>query len=162
MAFIAYTGLQLLSHLEHLYSIHPSFLLNLFLSLSLIFDIARVRTLWLAEYAAIAIIYAVGIALKLIWFYLESKTKQAHFVNQSIQYGSEEVHSLYNRSFFWWINQLFILGSKRNLSIEDLPHLDQALSLDTVHQAVKRRWDTGNFTERNPILAELYTDITSL
>lgn len=147
VAFIAYAGLQLLSHLEHLYFIQPSFLLNLFLSLSLLFDIARVRTLWLAEYTAIATVYTIGMSLKLIWFYLESRTKQAHFLNRTIQYGSEEVHGLYNRSFFWWINQLFVLGFKGNLSVESLPHLDQALSADTVHYAVKKRWDTGKLSQ---------------
>lgn len=146
VAFIAYTGLQLLSHLEHLYSIQPSFLLNLFLSVSLLFDFARMRTLWLAEYTAIAIVYTIGALLKLIWFYLESRTKKTHFVNKTIQYGSEEIHSLYSRSFFWWINELFILGFQKNLSVESLPHLDQALSSNTVHYAVKQPWDICEFT----------------
>ncbi|CRG84683.1 hypothetical protein PISL3812_01936 [Talaromyces islandicus] len=151
VALIAYGGLQLLSHLEHLYSIQPSLLLNLFLSLSLLFDIARVRTLWLAHYTAIATVYTISISLKLVWFYLESRTKQAHFINRTIQYGSEEIRGLYSRSFFWWINQLFILGFKKNLSVESLPQLDQALSSNTVHHAVQKLWGSAPKSSRNTL-----------
>lgn len=70
-------------------------------------------------------LYTISILLKLAWFYLESRAKHVHFINQTIQYGSEDIHGLYNRSFFWWINQLFILGFKINLSMESLLHLDR-------------------------------------
>ncbi|QGA22297.1 hypothetical protein EYB26_010013 [Talaromyces marneffei] len=149
VAFIAYSGLQLLSHLEHLYSIEPSLLLNLFLSVSLLFDIARIRTLWLAHYTTIATVYTISSLLKLVWFYLESKTKQAHFLNRTIQYGSEEIHGLYSRSFFWWINQLFLLGFNRDLTVENLPHLDQALSSNIVHHAVQSLWGRAPKSSRN-------------
>lgn len=140
--FTAYGGLQLLSHLEHIYAIQPSLLLNFFLSLSLLFDVVRVRTLWLSDYTSIAMIYSVSIGLKVAWFYLESRTKQAHFINQTIQYGAEEIRGLYSRSFFWWINQLFVLGFKKNLSVESLPQLDQALSSEIVHKKVKKLWNS--------------------
>ncbi|EED17511.1 ATP-binding cassette transporter, putative [Talaromyces stipitatus ATCC 10500] len=97
------------------------------------FDIVRVRTLWLAHYTAIAAIFTGSTGLKLIWFYLESKTKKAHFLNQTIQYRTGEIRGLYSRSFFWWINQLFVFGFKRDISVENLPHLDRALSSDAVH-----------------------------
>lgn len=143
LALISSIGLQLLSHLEHLYSIQPSSLLSLFLSLSLLFDIIRARTLWLARYTTIAVIYTVSISVKLIWFYLESRSKQDSLINKTIQYGAEDIRSLYNRSFFWWINQLFALGFRTDLSVESLPHLDQAMSTHTVYRAVKKRWDVG-------------------
>ncbi|KAF3402447.1 Metal resistance protein YCF1 [Talaromyces pinophilus] len=151
VAFIAYAGLHLLSHLEHIYSIQPSLLLNLFLSLSLLFDIVRVRTLWLANYTAIARLYSVSIGLKLMWFYFESRTKQAHFLNRTIQYGAEEIHGLYSRSFFWWINQLFVLGFKKNLSVESLPQLDRALSSEVVHHEVKKPWDSSSKSSSNTL-----------
>ncbi|KAH8701635.1 multidrug resistance protein MDR [Talaromyces proteolyticus] len=151
LALIASVGLQLLSHFEHFYSIQPSFLLNLFLSLSLLIDVVRVRTLWLAQYIAIAGIYTVGIALKLIWFYLESRTKQASFIDRKIQYGTEEVRSLYSRSFFWWINGLFFSGFQGNLSVQELPHLDQAMSSCTVHRVVRQRWDSVSKSRKNAL-----------
>jgi ATP-binding cassette, subfamily C (CFTR/MRP), member 1 len=143
LAVVASIGLPLLSHLEHLYSIQPSFLLNLSLSLSLLFDIVRVRTLWLAQYPTIAAIYTASIVLKLVWFYLESKNKKAFFINRTRQYGTEETRGLYSRSFFWWINQLFFSGFKGDLTVESLPDLDQALSSGEVHRAVIGRWVLG-------------------
>jgi hypothetical protein len=101
------------------------------------------------------VLYSVSIGLKLIWFYLESRTKQEHFINRTIEYGAEEIRGLYSRSFFWWINQLFVLGFKKNLSVDSLPHLDQALSSDKVHHAVKELWDSCKLLKSGPSFVEV-------
>lgn len=149
LAFLTSLGLLFLSHLEHLYSIQPSFLLNFFLSLSLLFDIVRLRSLWLASYTVLAAIYTASIALKLAWFCLESRTKQECFIDKSVQYGDEEVCGLYSRTFFWWINPLFLLGFKKTLSVEELPRLDQTLSAHRLHHTFSRRWASGKWLHAN-------------
>lgn len=81
---------------------------------------------------------------------IKGQARAFHQSNNSI--CSEEIHGLYNRSFFWWINKLFILGFKTNLSMESLPHLDQALSSNTVHHAVRNLWDKSKgLTQTNRI-----------
>lgn len=122
---------------------YPSYLLNIFLSLSLLFDAVRVRSLWLASDTAIAEIYTASITVKVIWFYLESRSKRGSFLNPRVQYGDEEVHALYSRTFFWWLNPYLFLGFKHILSVDDLPHLDQALSENVLHRLLVTLWTQG-------------------
>lgn len=122
---------------------YPSYLLNISLSLSLLFDAVRVRSLWLASDTAIAGIYTASITVKVIWFYLESRSKRGSFLNPRVQYGDEEVHALYSRTFFWWLNPYLFLGFKHILSVDDLPHLDQALSENVLHRRLVTLWTQG-------------------
>ncbi|KAJ5797953.1 uncharacterized protein N7503_007249 [Penicillium pulvis] len=100
LAFLSSVGLLFLSHWEHVFSVYPSNILNIALSVSLLFDVVRVRSLWLASNTAIAGLYTASIILKMIWFYLESQSKRTYFLNQREQYGDEEVNGLYSRTFF--------------------------------------------------------------
>ena len=140
LSFFTSVALLFLSHLEHLYSIQPSFLLNLSLSLSIVFDSVRTRSLWLASYTVLAAIYTASIAVKVVWFCLESRSKQAHFVDKRTRYGDEEVRGLYSRAFFWWINPFLFLGFRERLSVDELPHLDQALSVNVLHRSFSAQW----------------------
>lgn len=140
LAFLSSVGLLFLSHWEHVFSVHPSHLLNIALSVSLLFDIVRVRSLWFASNMAIAGIYAASMTLKIIWFYLEAQSKRKSFLNPREWYGEEEIHGLYSRTFFWWINSYLYLGFKNVLSVEDLPHLDRTMSVDVLHRRLAMRW----------------------
>ncbi|KAJ5538214.1 hypothetical protein N7494_007693 [Penicillium frequentans] len=139
LAFFSSVGLLFLSHWEHVFSVYPSNILNIALSVSLLFDVVRVRSLWLASNTAIAGLYTASIILKMIWFYLESQSKRTYFLNQREHHGEEEVHGLYNRTFFWWVNSYLCLGFKRILSVDDLPHLDQTISSEILHRQLIRR-----------------------
>lgn len=140
LAFLSSVGLLFLSHWEHVFSVHPSHLLNIALSVSLLFDIVRVRSLWFASNMAIAGIYTASMTLKIIWFYLEAQSKRKSFLNPREWYGEEEIHGLYSRTFFWWINSYLYLGFKNVLSVEDLPHLDRTMSVDVLHRRLAMRW----------------------
>ncbi|PYI09672.1 P-loop containing nucleoside triphosphate hydrolase protein [Aspergillus sclerotiicarbonarius CBS 121057] len=151
LSFFTSVALLFLSHLEHLYSIQPSFLLNLSLSLSIVFDGVRARSLWLASYTTLAAIYTISIAVKVVWFCLESRSKQAHFVDKRIQYGDEEVRGLYSRAFFWWINPFLFLGFKERLSVDELPYLDQALSANVLHHSFSAQWASTRKSSKNAL-----------
>ncbi|PWY65371.1 multidrug resistance protein MDR [Aspergillus sclerotioniger CBS 115572] len=151
LSFFTSVALLFLSHLEHLYSIQPSFLLNLSLSLSIVFDSVRARSLWLASYTVLAAIYTASIAVKVVWFCLESRSKQAHFVDQRTRYGDEEVRGLYSRAFFWWINPFLFLGFRERLSVDELPHLDQALSANVLHRSFSAQWTSTSKSGQNAL-----------
>lgn len=145
LAFFSSVGLLFLSHWEHVFSVYPSNILNIALSVSHLFDVVRVRSLWLASNTAIAGLYTASIVLKMIWFYFESQSKRTYFLNQREQYGDEEVHGLYSRTFFWWVNSYLCLGFKRILSVDDLPHLDRTISSDILHRQLIRRCTQGEY-----------------
>ncbi|GKZ28606.1 hypothetical protein AbraIFM66950_010288 [Aspergillus brasiliensis] len=149
LTFVTSVGMLFLSHLEHLYSAQPSSLLNLFLSWTIIFDAVRARSLWLASYTVLAALYVASIAVKLVWFYLETKSKLAFFINKNVEYGDEEVKGFYSRAFFWWVNPLLFLGFKHSISVEELPHLDRALSVNELHRKFSAKWASMPKTHNN-------------
>ncbi|PWY69102.1 multidrug resistance protein MDR [Aspergillus heteromorphus CBS 117.55] len=158
LAFLTSVGILFLSHLEHIYSVYPSSILNVFLSLSILFDAVRVRSLWLASYTVLGAIYTASLSLKIAWFCLEAKSKQAFFVDRRERYGDEEVHGFYNRAFFWWINPLFFLGFKTTLVVDDLPRLDKSLSVDVLHHALATCWARASKSRKNSLaLSTVYT-----
>lgn len=110
LAFFSSVGPLFLSHWEHVFSVHPSHLLNIALSVSLLFDIVRVRSLWFASNTAIAGIYTASMTLKIIWFYLEAQSKRKSFLNQN---GMERRRSTaYTAApFFGGSTPISILGS---------------------------------------------------
>ncbi|RAH61586.1 multidrug resistance protein MDR [Aspergillus piperis CBS 112811] len=151
LTFITSVGLLFLSHLEHLYSVQPSSLLNLFLSWKIVFDAVRARSLWLSSYTVLAALYIASIAVKLLWFFLETRPKLAYFVNKTMQYGDEETKGFYNRAFFWWVNPLLFLGFKQSISLEELPYLDRVLSANELHRKFSAQWSAMPKTYENAL-----------
>ncbi|PYH86162.1 multidrug resistance protein MDR [Aspergillus uvarum CBS 121591] len=163
LSFVTSLGLLLLSHWEHLFSIHPSHILNLALSVSLLLDAVRARSLWLASNFAIAGLYSASIAIKVVWFYLESRSKHALLEQASVQYGNEEITGLYSRAFFWWANPYLFLGFKSLFSIHDLPHLDQSLSAEILHERLHNTWNQASKSSHNALAyCTMYTFKSSM
>ncbi|KAI3009272.1 hypothetical protein CBS147346_2163 [Aspergillus niger] len=150
LTLITSVGLLFLSHLEHIYSVQPSSILNLFLSWTIVFDAVRARSLWLASYTVLATLYTASIAVKLVWFYLETKSKLV-YINKNVQYGDEEIRGFYNRAFFWWVNPLLLLGFKQSVSLEELPYLDRALSANELHRKISAHWASMPKTYENAL-----------
>ncbi|RAH40919.1 P-loop containing nucleoside triphosphate hydrolase protein [Aspergillus brunneoviolaceus CBS 621.78] len=151
LSFATSLGLLLLSHWEHLFSIHPSHILNLALSVSLLLDAVRARSLWLASNTTIEGLYSAGIAIKATWFCLESRSKHALLKHGEVQYGNEDITGLYSRAFFWWTNPYLFLGFKSLFSIDDLPHLDRSLSADLLHKQLNRSWNRASKRSHNAL-----------
>ncbi|RAH78396.1 multidrug resistance protein MDR [Aspergillus japonicus CBS 114.51] len=163
LSFAASLGLLLLSHWEHLFCIHPSHILNLALSVSLFLDAVRARSLWLAFNTTIAGLYSASIAIKVVWFYLESHSKRGLLKNTQVQYGNEEVTGLYSRVFFWWANPYLFLGFKSLFSIDDLPHLDQSLSAHVLHERLRDSWNRASKSSHNALAyCSMYTFKSSI
>ena len=106
-------GLCLFSHLEHSRSVRPSWILNVYLLLSLAFDIVRARTLWaIPDNKSLAIVFVIAVSIKGIIFCLEVKEKR-DCLFPKYQYLAPEVTSgIYNAWFFWCLNSLFLRGYK--------------------------------------------------
>ncbi|PYI17875.1 multidrug resistance protein MDR [Aspergillus violaceofuscus CBS 115571] len=163
LSFAASLGLLLLSHWEHLFCIHPSHILNLALSVSLFLDAVRARSLWLAFNTTIAGLYSASIAIKVVWFSLESRSKRGLLKNTQVQYGNEEVTGLYSRVFFWWANPYLFLGFKSLFSIDDLPHLDQSLSAHVLHERLRDSWNRASKSSHNALAyCSMYTFKSSI
>ncbi|KAL6239814.1 hypothetical protein BDW75DRAFT_197446 [Aspergillus navahoensis] len=141
----AFFLLSLLSYAEHNFSTPPSFLLNVYLFVTLLFDIAKTRTLWLWQSGGasqiIASLTSVTVGLKLFLLFLESSNKRSILRDEYGAYPPEAAGGIFSRIFFWWLNPLFRRGLSRTLAIDDLFVLDKQLSSKRLHLALEEAWD---------------------
>lgn len=140
--------LGVLSYAEHNYSVRPSLLLGIYLSITLLFDIAKTRTLWLRELAEInriiAILTSVAVGVKALLLLLETVEKRRILKNVYAKYPPEATGGIFNRFLFWWLNPLFKTGFSKLLSVEDLYTLDKQLASKTLHNSLETMWNNGN------------------
>ncbi|KAJ5249016.1 hypothetical protein N7468_000467 [Penicillium chermesinum] len=149
-----------LSYAEHTRSVRPSFILNAYLLCSLLFDIARVRTLWLRSISAyndvIALVTSIALGFKVALVILEAVEKRRILRTEYAGYPPEATAGLYNRCLFWWMNPIFKLGFSTALSIEDLFVLDNELSSEKLLAAFEERWSQVKAKSPNALLFECF------
>ena len=130
-----------------MYSVQPSLLFNTYLFVTLLFDIARARTLWLRHNnnynEAIAIVFTAALGLKVAILLLEALEKRRILQPRYKSYPPEATSGLYNKSFFWWLHPLFRKAFSKLLFIEDLYTLDKHLDAERVQERLQRSWDKG-------------------
>ncbi|KAK2036799.1 ABC transporter [Colletotrichum somersetense] len=157
--FVAASGLRLvaaicmsaLSNLEHRRSPRPSVLLNVFIILSTLFDIAQTRSFWLAASTQHEItftrIFTATVSWKAALILVESWQKDPWLLWDRKQYSPEETTGFYGLATFFWLNPLFLHGYKKILTIPDLFALDQNLSSEFLQLSFSRKVDTTSFRD---------------
>jgi ATP-binding cassette subfamily C (CFTR/MRP) protein 1 len=134
--------LIVLSSFEHMRSLRPSWLLNVYLLLTVVFDIARSRTYSLSpDLDAIATVFTSRVAVKLILAILEARPKRRLLLPQFADSPSEAISGPYKRALFWWLNALLQKGYSESLTVEDLFHLDKHLQSGYLHRLLGSSWD---------------------
>ncbi|KAJ5107721.1 hypothetical protein N7456_004396 [Penicillium angulare] len=141
LSFISSLGLCLLSHLEHARSVRPSPIINGYILLTLIFDIARSRTLFLhGESKAIAACFAGMIGVKVMVLLAEAAEKRKILLSPYRDLSPEETSGIYSRSFFFWLNQLMTSGFSRVLRNQDLYPIDSDMTSEVLQRQMKDSW----------------------
>ncbi|KAJ5198318.1 Cyclic peptide transporter [Penicillium cinerascens] len=143
-AVIAVTFLLFLyaSHLEHSRSLRPSTILSLYLGLSLVFDVIRVRTLWLSSSSAIiASLLSASVGLKAVILVLEGTSKRPFLKKQYQDTIPEAVSGIYSRSLFLWVNPFLWKGYRGVLSEDTLNVLDADLVSASDPEALIESWN---------------------
>ncbi|KAL2836011.1 P-loop containing nucleoside triphosphate hydrolase protein [Aspergillus pseudoustus] len=135
---------DLLSYTEHSFSVTPSFLLNVYLLVTFLFDIAKTRTLWLRQTGGvsenIAILTSVIVALKVPLLVLEAVEKRSILSDEYRAYPPEATAGIFSRTLFWWLNPLFQQGFARSLAVGDVYVLDKQLSSKRLHSRLETSW----------------------
>lgn len=144
LAFVTALILAPLSYLEHSRSIRPSTLLNVYLFLTLVFDAAMLRTLWLMPSFSSSIreIYTAAFAVKCTIVFLEAREKQKYSTD-SKDLSPEEFSGIYSRGLFWWLNKLIWAGTKHVLKPMDLYPITKDMAAETRSHQFKEKWDAG-------------------
>jgi ATP-binding cassette subfamily C (CFTR/MRP) protein 1 len=134
--------LTVLSTFEHLRSIRPSWLLNVYLLFTVLFDIARSRTYSLRpDLDHIATVFTSRVAMKLILAIMEAKSKRRLLLPQFADCPPEATSGPYKRALFWWLNALFKKGYSESLTVDELFNLDKHLQSDYLHYTIGSYWD---------------------
>ena len=139
----------ILSWVEDARSVRPSSLLNIYLLITILFDVAQVRTLWLKEnMVTIAATLSASTCLKMILLLLEAHGKR-DFLRPEFQGLSPEATSgIISRSFLWWVNNLFHRGYCAVLALNDLYVLDQDMVSAELSRTIQRAWIKRHRPER--------------
>ncbi|KAE8352610.1 putative ATP-binding cassette transporter [Aspergillus coremiiformis] len=140
--------LLVLSWMEDGRSARPSSLLNAYLLLTLLFDIVQARTLWLRHPQNILspVLFTVNVGLKAMLLLLESIEKRRYLLDKYQDLPPESTSGIISRSFMWWLNHLFVAGSRCLLTVDDLHGLDKSLSSARVAKKAQCAWSQ----RRNP------------
>lgn len=135
-----------LSYVEHSKSLAPSFLLNAYLILSLLFDAVMLRTLWLTPFnIAIRNLFTASFIMKGIILLLESKAKREYFSSSDKQRSLEETSGLYRQGFFWWLNTIIIYGFRHILKPDDLFEVNENMSAEVLDSKSWKAWNKCEF-----------------
>ena len=142
VSFIAAVAVLCLSSLEHARSVQPSSLLNIFLLLSIILDLAQARTLFLRrDDTPIAWVFSVTMVVKSGLLVLEAQSKRPYLKSPYRDQCPEATSGIFNRSLFWWLNSLFHDGFRKLLFIDDLYTLDTGLMSEPLREQMQSAWE---------------------
>ncbi|KAF1848738.1 P-loop containing nucleoside triphosphate hydrolase protein [Cucurbitaria berberidis CBS 394.84] len=142
ISFVGALVLGLLSFYEHLRSIRPSFLLNVYLLFTVFFDVTRSRSYALSpDLDLIANIFATRVAVKVFLAIFEARGKRMLLLPEFADCPPEATSGVYKRTSFWWLNELFKKGFSNSLTVDDLFHLDKHLKADYLHHSLGSAWD---------------------
>jgi ATP-binding cassette subfamily C (CFTR/MRP) protein 1 len=145
LVFACSVGICLLSHLEHVRSVRPSLLINSYLLLTLPFDMARTRTLFLSDASKpLAGVFSGMIGVKILVLIAEAMEKRGILLEPYRGLSPEETSGIYSRSFFFWLNKLMTSGFSRLLSNSDLYPIDSQMSAATLKSEMQRSWAAGS------------------
>ena len=140
-----------MSYTEHGRNLRPSTILGIYLFFSLLFDIVRVRTLWLiGDDTTLARLFTTSVVLKAGILILEAKEKRDYLRGDDKLKGPEELSSVFSQGVFYWLNQLISDGNRKVLSIEDLYPLDEALTSTSLQKKFERAWNFCEYTTSPP------------
>lgn len=141
LGFLATMAILLLSRLEHTRSVKPSFVLNVYLLGSVVFDAVQARTLFLKQGEPVILgLLTASIAIKFALLVVESRSKRPWLKAPYNSYSPEATSGIFNRSFFWWINPLLTRGFRKLITVEDLFTTDISLNSKVLLSEIEASW----------------------
>lgn len=145
-------GLCLLSHFEHVRSVRPSTLINTYLLITLAFDIAQIRSLWLQDAPkSIASVFTATVIVKFLIAIMEATEKKKILLDRYQDAGPEATSGIYSRAFFWWLNPVMSIGFRRIIRGEDLFVIEEQMSSSVLRNQAQHRWTTANKGRSNAL-----------
>lgn len=136
-------SLILLSHLEHRNTVRPSAAISIYLALTCILDVARIRTQALVPgQGTVAALLGTAVAVKLVSLAVEMHGKASILLPEYAAASSLESRAnIASRAFFTWLNPLLLLGFRSVMSTQDLPNIHEKLASEELAARLQARWE---------------------
>lgn len=149
LSFIAALCNLLTLHAGHTRYLHPSAFLSLFFTITMLFDIAITRSLYMRHLETLGAIQAVIAVSKFCLASLEEVSKRQLFHSETLRaiLGGETVAGFWNRSFFFWANLMLAQGFRKDLTVDGLPELDPKFHAPVLYDRFQEHWTRGSYTQ---------------
>ncbi len=134
--------------ITHSYSLRPSSFLSVFLSVTMIFDIAMARSYFLRNtLGALAALQVCVVLLKFLLVIFEEVPKRSLYHSRHLQstVSAETASGFWNRSFFIWLNPLLVFGWFNNFTLDNLPSIGDEFASDKLFDHFQPYWANGKY-----------------
>lgn len=149
LLLLASIGAVLVSFLDHQRSLRPSTILSLYLSVLIIVNVARARTLWLiGTDNSMPVVMTVNLTFLIISLAAESVERQSSLKSRKRVGAPEQYSGFWNRASFMWLAATFRAGYSKIISIEDVPRLDTQLASHVLGRELRSTWAKCTTVER--------------
>ncbi|CZR65845.1 related to multidrug resistance protein [Phialocephala subalpina] len=150
--FLSAVCIIVLSVLEHTRSVRPPLLLQLYLSVAVLCDIAQARTLWLASRKSSEItfsrLFTASVVLKAAILVAESRNKSKCILWSDKDHSPEETRGVFGLSAYTWLNDTFHKGYTTILTLSDLPQLDKRMTTEPLQKNLMRHLATESMPKQ--------------
>ena len=146
--FIAAVLLGLFINAEHRRSLRSSALPSIYLLVSVLSDLAKIRNYLchpdLGPMIGLALVTAF---IKIILIFLLEFSKRSHLAESELREFKQDVSmmSFWSRSLLFWINQTMFLGFRKIITLDDLESLGPGFSSERLSTGLARNMRNGMF-----------------
>lgn len=149
-SLVAAVSLGVILYWEQRYALRASSFVALWLILTLLCDVVKSRSTFMRhDLGALGALATSSASLKLAILVLEELPKDSLVTNEELklQLGPESTCGFFSRTLFTWLYELFILGFRNILRVEQLKNLGPEFSSQHLCEQVEKFWCVGNAPE---------------
>ncbi|KAI4727274.1 P-loop containing nucleoside triphosphate hydrolase protein [Aureobasidium sp. EXF-10728] len=159
-SFLASLAAAVLSQWEHIRSIRPSALLQLYLMVALVVQAVHLRSLWLRNDDITMRGLGIGqIVACAIFLAVESVSKESILLQRQKR-SPQDTNDMFSQRLFWWLNNMFKRGYTSVLAPNDLDKMDEDLSSTDPQRRFRLEW--RRHTTKNPKVSMLRVILSAI
>lgn len=147
LSYVSTLSVLAIVYVEHRRSLRSSSFLSAFLSITMLFNVARARSYIsrgrLDTFGALQVAIAI---LKLALISLEELSKQSLFRpgDGRSSIGPEMRGGFWNRSLFVWVNNTLLIGFRNVITVKELPEIGLEFSTERLSAKFQKTWKAGS------------------
>ncbi|KAG6006407.1 hypothetical protein E4U21_007073 [Claviceps maximensis] len=151
LSCIATLSIAAVAYTEHRRLLSSSAFLSIYLSVTMLFDVAKARSCFLRpDLGSIGALKITTVVLKLFLLLVIETSKRPLLRSALFQpsMGPEVTSGFWTRSLFLWLNRTLLTGFQRVMSVDDLGDLGPEFDSSMLLVKFRSRWETVNKASR--------------